>query len=246
MPSGGAGSGGMAGRAGSGGASGGAGSGGAAGGGGSSGAGRGGCAASTASLSDALIDNLEDDDQSILPPRVGYWFTYSDLSLDCRVSPPPDPNGTMPFEPTNGAGRNASIGARFSGSGCATWGAGMGFILNVCDGRSDPYNALVFRGIAFWYRSTTPVRLQIVTLADLPPSSGGTCSDGDANCYNYHGALLAAAPSGALASLEFSTLTQEFGAMRMFDKTELVNIEFQVNQIAQPFDVTVDDVAFFP
>ena len=64
-------------------------------------------------------------------------------------------------------------------------------------------------------------------------------------CDNGHGMDLAAAPAGMMVSASFATLSQSFGQMKAFDKTQIVNIQWQVAQ-ALPFDFTIDDVVFTP
>ena len=64
-------------------------------------------------------------------------------------------------------------------------------------------------------------------------------------CDNGHGLDLAAAPAGMVMTVPFSMLSQSFGQMKPFDKTAIVNIQWQVAQ-ALAFDFTIDDVAFTP
>jgi hypothetical protein len=87
-------------------------------------------------------------------------------------------------------------------------------------------------------------------LQNIPPNDpnapGGTCADPADMCFNHHGSNLAAAPSGMTTSLTFTTLSQEYGTQRGFLKQQIVNIQFQVNQMATTFDVVVDDLVFTP
>jgi hypothetical protein len=114
--------------------------------------------------------------------------------------------------------------------------------------KSGAYNAGSFNGLSFWYKSTTAIRLIIATTGVIPTSRGGTCVPGTAmgtECDNGHGADLAAAPAGMATSVTFATLSQAFGQMIAFDKTKIVNIQWQVAQ-GMAFDFTIDDVAFTP
>jgi hypothetical protein len=124
----------------------------------------------------------------------------------------------------------------------------MGFDLANCMSKSGAYNAGVYSGLSFWYKSTTAVRIIIATMPVIPTSRGGTCTPGTTmgtECDNGHGADLAAAPAGMTTSVTFATLTQAFGQMKAFDKTQIVNIQWQVPQ-GMAFDFTIDDVAFTP
>ena len=204
------------------------------------------CGSTTAAPGDTSIDDLEDGENGIKMPRVGYWYTYND-GTTCAQMPAPDPTGATPFPPTAMAG-NGMFAAHTSGAACGTWGAGMGFDLANCNSKSGPYNAAAFNGISFWYKSTTAIRLIIATTAIIPTTRGGTCTPGTGmgmECDNGHGMDLAAAPSGMTVTATFATLSQAFGQMKPFDKTQIVNIQWQVAQ-ALAFDFTIDDVAFVP
>jgi hypothetical protein len=95
----------------------------------------------------------------------------------------------------------------------------------------------------------------IVATTDVIPTTRppGTCVPGTGmgmECDNGHGRDLPAAPSGMVATVSFAPgatdgLTQVFGQMKAFDKTKIVNIQWQVAQ-GMAFDFTIDDVAFTP
>ncbi len=205
------------------------------------------CGQTAATAADTSIDNLEDGDNTITMPRIGYWYTYNDMT-GCTQTPAPDPTGATPFVPSPGAGNAASVGARTNGMGCTSWGAGLGVDLNNCNMKSNAYNASVFNGISFWYKSTTAIRMMVGTLPNVPTANGGGCTDTADMCYNHHGVDLAAAPSGMTVTQTFATLSQAYGTMRAFDKTQIINIQFQAAQTVTTtgFDITVDDLAFTP
>jgi hypothetical protein len=165
--------------------------------------------------------------------------------------PAPDPSGATPFLPASGSG-NGMYAAHTSGGACATWGAGMGFDLANCMSKSGAYNASAFNGMSFWYKSTTALRVIIATTAVIPTTRGGTCVPGGMGmeCDNGHGLDLAASPAGMVTTVSFTAgatngLTQAFGQMKAFDKSQIVNIQWQVPQ-GMAFDFTIDDVAFTP
>jgi hypothetical protein len=203
------------------------------------------CGPTTATAGEALITNLETGTNAIEMPRVGYWYTYND-GTTCAQMPAPDPSGATPFPPAAGAG-NGMFAAKTTGSACGTWGAGMGFDLANCNSKSGAYDASVFNGITFWYKSTTPIRLIVGTLGIIPTTRGGTCVPGGmgAECDNGHGMDLMAAPAGMTVMAPFTGLSQAFGQMIAFNKAQIVNIQWQVAQ-ALAFDFTIDDVSFTP
>jgi len=215
------------------------------------GAAGGSCGPTTATAGEALIDDLEDGENGIAMPRIGYWYTYND-GTTCAQMPAPDPSGASPFPPTMAAG-NGTYAAKTSGAACGTWGAGMGFDLANCNSKSGAYNAGVFNGLSFWYKSSTPIRVIVATMAIIPTTRGGTCTPGGMGmeCDNGHGLDLPASPAGTVATVSFTPgatpngLTQVFGQMKAFDKTQIVNIQWQVAQ-ALAFDFTIDDVQFTP
>lgn len=205
------------------------------------------CGQTAATAADTSIDNLEDGDNTVTLPRIGYWYTYNDMT-GCTQTPAPDATGATPFVPTPAAGNAGSVGARTNGMGCTSWGAGLGVDLANCNMKSNPYDASVFNGISFWYKSTTAIRMMVGTLANLPSANGGGCTDSADMCYNHHGMDLAAAPSGMTVTAQFTTLSQAYGTNRPFMKNQILNIQFQASNMvtATGFDITVDDLAFTP
>jgi hypothetical protein len=203
------------------------------------------CGPTTAMAGEAMIDDLEDGENAIIAPRTGYWYTYND-GTTCAQMPAPDPSGATPFPPTAAAG-NGMFAAKTSGAACGTWGAGMGFDLANCNSKSGAYDASVFNGISFWYKSTTPIRVIIATMGIIPTTRGGTCTPGGmgAECDNGHGMDLPMNAAGGVISVPFTMLSQSFGQMIAFNKAQIVNIQWQVAQ-ALPFDFTIDDVTFTP
>jgi hypothetical protein len=205
------------------------------------------CGPTMAAPGDTAISDLEAGTNAINPPRVGYWYTYNDGSTTCAQMPPPDPSGASPFPPTAAAG-NGMYAARTTGGACGTWGAGMGFDLANCMSKSTPYNASAFNGISFWYKSTTAVRVIVSATNVIPTTRGGTCTPGAGmgmECDNGHGLDLLANPTGGMISVPFTMLSQSFGQMKPFDKTAIVNIQWQVAN-GMAFDFTIDDVMFTP
>jgi len=224
------------------------------------------CGQAVGMATDTNIDDLEDGDNTIgngmgqpMPPtRVGYWFTYNettDGSTTCKQTPAPDPSGLLPFPPEAMPGNGSMFGAHTHGTGCTSkWGAGLGVDFNNCNMKSNPYDGSAYKGISFWYKSTTPIRVLVGTLPNLPTASGGQCAS---DCYNHHGKNFAASTGGTTASITWAELMgsqqigspaanpQTYGAMRPFDPKQLLNIEIQVDQAGgSSFDFWVDTLLF--
>jgi hypothetical protein len=203
-----------------------------------------------------LIDDLEDEDNAVgnerAPQlRVGYWFVFNDATEDCTQYPPPDPD--VAFVPNCGNAdcsmllptpNGSRAAAHMAGGGCSLWGAGMGFDFNSCANGPSAYDASAYRGVRFYYRSTTAFRVVVGIMANIPVENGGTCADAPIDCYNHHGADLPASTAGTTVTLPFSSLTQNFGTLRPFDASDLSGLQFQVNETAQPYDLWIDDVSF--
>lgn len=222
------------------------------------------CGQPKGAATDLFLDDLEDGDNtlgnSVEDPdpsvRVGYWFTYNEktnsASSPCNQMPPPDPQGLLPFPPSVDPGNGSRIGAHTSGTGCTqVWGAGIGVDFNNCNQMSNAYDASAYRGIQFWYKSTTPIRALVTT---TPNTAAGGCT-GD--CDNHHGKNFAASPSGTTATITWAELNgsmqigsppadpQTFGTKRPFDATKVLAFQVQVDQAGgSSFDIWLDDLSF--
>lgn len=231
------------------------------------------CGTAVGAAGDKLIDDLEDGDNTIgngmgapVPPaRVGYWFTYNSnpntctplnmASCPCKQSPPPDPLGLIPFPPAANPGNGSMFAAHTSGTGCTVWGAGIGLDFNNCNTKSNAYDVSAYSGLSFQYKSTTPLRVLVGTVPNLPTSEGGQC--GGSDCHNHHGKNFAAASAWTTGTITWAELSgsqqigtppanpQTYGEMRPFAPAQVINLEFQVdNQAGNNFDLWVDDVTF--
>jgi hypothetical protein len=231
------------------------------------------CGQATGSAADKLVDDLEDGDNTVgngagdpVPPtRVGYWFTYNSnpasctpltmgAECTCRQSPPPDPQGLIPFPPAGNPGNGSMFAAHTSGTGCTVWGAGLGLDFNNCNTKSNAYNVGAYTGISFQYKSNQPLRVLVGTTPNLPTAEGGTCSS---DCHNHHGKNFAAATSWTTGTITWSELSgtqqigsppadpQTYGEKRAFNPALVINLEFQVdNNGGASFDLWVDNVTF--
>jgi hypothetical protein len=231
------------------------------------------CGTAVGAAADKLVDDLEDGDNTIgngmgapVPPaRVGYWFTYNSnpntctplnmASCPCKQSPPPDPLGLIPFPPSGNPGNDSMFAAHTSGTGCTTWGAGLGLDFNNCDTKSNAYDVSAYTGISFSYKSTQPIRVLVGTLPNLPMAEGGQC--GGTDCHNHHGKNFATAAAWTTGTITWAELSgsqqigtppmnpQTYGQMRPFAPSQVLNLEFQVDKDGGAnFDLWVDDVTF--
>ncbi len=189
-----------------------------------------------------LIDDLEDGDGGICPSngRNGNWFVVGD-GTSTNVTPPLGLAGFVADLIEDG-GRGASHrAAHFSGSGFTEWGALMG--LNMPDGAT--YDASTAGGITFWMKSNVPVAVQVLTRATEPQTYGGTCQDTATahNCNNHFAfQITAAASDWKQVKVPFAALRQSGSAV--WNPSQFNGVQFVVGPNA-PFDVWIDDVAFY-
>ena len=175
---------------------------------------------------------------------MGAWYTYNDESAAGTQTPAA---GAM-FTPTAGGAGGSAFSANTTGSGFATWGAGMGFDLNnPGDGMGGPgvkglYDASVHTGIAFTARGNVAIRFKLQTAATVPDTDGGTCA---ADCDDSHGASFTLTSDWVQYALPFDTATQEgWGAPAAFDAAALMGVQFQAPANAD-FEIAIDDVGFY-
>ncbi|HYO94622.1 MAG TPA: hypothetical protein VER33_08910 [Polyangiaceae bacterium] len=86
----------------------------------------------------------------IKSPRVGYWFTYNDMT---GMQTPAATEMAM-FGELNGKGGATDCAVHTKGSGFTKWGAGVGFDLNNIATVSSAYDASAYTGIRFAVKGT--------------------------------------------------------------------------------------------
>jgi Carbohydrate binding domain (family 11) len=255
----------------------------------SGGAGAGGCGALAVSQTDAkccvasapttnasstvAIDDLEDDDNAILPigNRQGYWFAYSDPRT---TQMPAASGGALP--PTAGAGHPCSLlpappacagkaggiaySAATSGSLAVTSTpapsyAGLGFDFNNRLMKSCAYSASAYTGISFWAKGNAALRAMIkipATTSTSTTASIGTCT---VNCEDHYGISVpvldpATWKQFTITFSDRTTFAQAgWGTKVTFDNTALLAMQFQVSgsitaTTSTPYSFSIDDVAF--
>ena len=199
-------------------------------------------AASIAVEPNDVIDDLESDTGSIIAvdSRVGAWFTYNDGTIGGSQSPLV--GGTFLPELVPGPDGADTLAAHTHGGGFTAWGAGMGFDLNNSGSTKATYDASDHTGIVFWAAGTAPVRIKLLTSATTLMSEGGDCTG---TCGDNHGKIVTLTNQWQEHAVAFSELTQEnWGAKAEFDAATVIGIQFQI-QKNTPFDVWIDDVAFY-
>lgn len=210
----------------------------------------GGCAVAAGTITDLLIDDLDDHDNAIkkIGQRSGYWYTYNDGSA-VQVPPP-----SSMFVPA-GMGRVAgatSFSAKTSGPAFTVYGAGMGFDFNNTMMKSCVYNASAYTGIKFWAMAAAPVTIKAMVkiAATTAALTGGTCvATVTAACDNHY----ALTPAPALTTswteytMPFAALSQDktWGVqVPTFDKMSVIGMQFQVDK-GVAFDFSIDDLTFY-
>jgi hypothetical protein len=210
------------------------------------------CGPVTGSATDLLITDLEAGTNAVNAPRTGYWFSFGDGT---GTMPPPDPTGANPFAPTASGNGGSAFYAHFTCSG-GTY-VGMGFDMNNCGSKPNPYNVSAYTGISFAYKSSHDFKVMVASMATTLPANGGACAGGESVCNNHHAYLVPAAAAWTTLQVPFSMLTQDYGTIAALDKTNVLQIQFQVagewdpdtestNMITPAaVDLGIDDVSFY-
>ena len=196
--------------------------------------------------SPGLVDDLNDGDNQIPnnDGRQGGWYTYNDGTAGTQT-PAPLANSDLcqlpsPFAPTNGQ-------ACTSGSGFASWGAGMGVsILTGPNCTTCRYNASVYKGVRFTIRGSgiSSVLFMVVTLDTLYVRYGGKCAD-ESVCTDSYKAQVAVTEQPRVVEIPWTSLAQEgWGTPVLFNVQEITNFNWQVPG-GTNFNLCVDDVSLY-
>jgi hypothetical protein len=204
------------------------------------------------------ISDFEDGSGTVLPNgnRNGGWYTYIDTTATCLVMPAPHATATAAEIP---GGRCASMFAiHFTGTGCTTWGAGVGTDLNAVPAAADAgagpatgpkqvYDVSGYTGITFWSRADhgASMRLKVPMSDETKVADGGLCVEmATAKCSDNFGSNIALTSKWIKHTVMFSTMAQEkWGKPFTWNPAHVTSIQFQVPAAAL-FDVWIDDVAF--
>jgi predicted small secreted protein len=201
------------------------------------------------------ISDFEDGAGSVLPndDRNGGWYTYVDPTATCMVTPMP--------KATAGAGEIAGMrcasgyAMHFTGTGCTTWGAGVGTDLKApaaTDGGTSagpkvPYDVSGYTGISFWVRADkgAAMRFKMPMTDETKVEDGGACVESATNkCSDNFGVNVPLTKNWVKKTVMFSMMKQEaWGKAFTWNPAHVTSIQFQVPASAA-FDVWIDDVAF--
>jgi len=221
-------------------------------GGASGGTGGGACAPVTGSATDLVITDLEAGTNAVNAPRTGYWFSFGDGT---GTMPPPDPTGATPFAPAASGNGGSMYYAHFTCTG-GTY-VGMGFDLNNCGSKPNPYNVSAYTGLSFAYKSSHDFKVMVGSMATTLPANGGACVGGESVCNNHHATVIPAAAAWTTVQVPFTMLLQDYGTIAPLDKTNVLQIQFQVAGVwdndamtTNPItpaavDLGIDDVSFY-
>jgi expansin len=192
----------------------------------------------------ALIDDFEDGDAMIIAiaGRSGQWTAYNDGTTGGTQTP----SGAA--KPEAGGANGAGYAVHTTGSGFASWGAGIQLDLaNAGSGASarKPFDASAYQGIRFYAKGTGAVRVELPTLATIDSAGGGSCAT---KCSDTHGQQLTLTADWTLITVPFSKLAQEgWGTVAALDPKTILGIAFKVpgtKETPAKFDFWVDDLSF--
>jgi hypothetical protein len=188
-----------------------------------------------------LLDDFEKDTDALpmmgTPPRVGYWYTYHDMTVGGMMTYPTG----MSFTPAMGGPMGSSYAARIAGAGFTTWGAGFGVDLNDPGAMRAPYDASAYAGLTLWAKASVATKLRMNLPNKDTDAMGGVCM-GKA-CNDHFGADLDVGTDWTQFTILFTDLKQagwSMVAVPSFDSHSIYGLQFQVSSM--PFDVWVDDI----
>jgi hypothetical protein len=182
--------------------------------------------------------------------RAGAWYAYNDMS------------GAEQWLVLHGSPGHASEHALHTwGDAFTDWGAGVGANLNQPSGTllKQAYDASMYTGLRFTYRSESRMRLTVHTLGTTPTTDpyteGGTCNETQpSNCIGFtvntgegDGWVYPAASDWTTIEVPFSVLAQPSWSTvpdRVFEPSTMVSIAFEALK-ATPFDFWIDDLTFY-
>jgi hypothetical protein len=200
-------------------------------------------ACSACSITNALIDNFDDNDNVIRPleSRNGLISTYKD-ALGSTITPAAGSTFTSATPGNGGTGRAAHITGHLANSNSTIF---AGVNLDFKNPRVT-YDA-AYTGFTFWAKkgSSSANGAVRVKVPDVnTDAAGGVCT----SCGNDFGTNLTLTTTWTQYTVRFSTLTQESGAGSprppSIDATHLYGIKFQSQTKNATYDIWIDDVTF--
>jgi hypothetical protein len=184
----------------------------------------------------ALIDDLEDGDENVLPNYglSGEWYMVSDATTG-SLNPPV---GSVPV-PTNAGAVGSGRSMHFTASGFTRWGAGMAVGLSAY---GCAYDASKQTGIEFHVKGSGSVLVQVGTVQTVPAANHGTCTG---SCNDLFGTTVTATSTWTLRKAVFANLAQAgWGTPASFDPSQLLYVQFTV-QPGSSLDLYIDNLSFY-
>ena len=220
-----------------------AGSGGSAGSGGTAGSG-----GALAGLTLDLIDDMEDDDASILfsGTRNGDWYAGHDATATGTQFP------GLKFEmstldKSDSRYAVSKFAAMTRGMGFSDWGEDMGFnmtLVNASLGKHPPYDASAYCGLHFFGRvgagASSEVTLRVPDKNSHP--DGGVCGSVQMPCYLHYQKQYSFALAWKEYTVLFTDLTRS-GWPVSFDVSAIYGVEFGLSPNTK-FELWIDDISF--
>jgi hypothetical protein len=191
--------------------------------------------------------------KSVTPPG-GNWFSYQDDETGTMFKP--DPDAWSVESPGHGGTGNALhvAGSGFMGPASGTnWGAGSGFALAgfTAGGLSAQggmtrmaADVSAYNGISFFAKSSLASDIMVEFPTDDTDPAYCTC-DAAFVCYASHYVIVpAVAADWTKYTIKFSDLKQPTYTVSPipFDRTSLLQIDFDSNGPVDAFDFWIDDV----
>jgi hypothetical protein len=197
------------------------------------------CGKGSGPLGPAQIDDLQDGDSAILPPRQGGWF----IADDGTGMTHPLPSTISPFVPDQDSVDPANFASHLLSAGHSLWGALLGVTLHSPGARACPVDASVFVGVRFRIRGHGLVRFQVGIPATTGLEFGGACNVG---CYDHFGVDLELQPFWTEQTFDWWSLSQQgWGTRAAFNPAQVMQLQWLIPVSGGELsEVWVDDVAF--
>jgi hypothetical protein len=212
---------------------------------------------------DLVISDFEDTMGVVYmngtPKRNGYWYSYNDMSATCMQVPAKGVAYVAGTIPGGGRCLQSTFALEAKGSGCMTWGAGIGADLGqpaapdggTYMGPKVAYDVTPYVGVKFYARTepgkAIDLRIKIPMTDETKIADGGNCDEatvGVNKCSDDYGKALALTANWKRYNVLFTDLTQEgWGQMFTWNPAHVTSLQLQ-NKMGDDFDFWVDDFSF--
>lgn len=200
----------------------------------------------------AILSTFEDGANGIkqVEGRNGGWYVYNDKTPGATQSP-----AEGKVAATGGGACGTDFALKTTGSGFATWGAGIGTDLKGMGANKSPYDVSKYQGITLWLkagRADMPVRVKLTDTETTQKANGGNCENpaaGAAVCDNAYGTGLTLTTEWKKYQLPFAEMTQEIWGKKLnaFPASSILALQIQVGAAdgKDGFELWVDNVGFY-